>query len=369
MSEVTTLVVMSPNWLGDAVMALPAVADLRRHFAGAHLTVAARRSVADLFALVPGVDAVVPLGWRGGVVDGASRRADQRSLRSVGADLAVLLPNSFASAWLAYGSGIPERWGYAADLRRCLLTRAVDRPQRSVHQVEYYQHLVRALGVTTGSPEPTLQIVPSVRVAMETRLVNGGWDTTRPLVALAPGAAYGQAKRWLPEHFAALANAIVRDHGGDCVLVGSAADRTTTDVIRAALSTDANAHVADLTGATTIGELAATMSLSRVCVTNASGALHVAAAAGVSVVALFGPTREHETAPASTLRRTVEVLTNPVSCRPCMLRECPIDHRCMKGLLPTRVLAAVAPGLTRPVDVATTSWTPSQAHTSTGDAP
>lgn len=348
MREVRRVLVVSPNWLGDAVMALPAIADIRRRYRGAHLSVAARRSVADLFALVPGVDAVVPLDWRGRLFDRATRREDQRRLRAIGADLAVLFPNSFASAWLTYRAAIRTRWGYPTDLRGMLLTEAVETPGGSVHQVEYYQHLVRGFGIETGGQEPVLQVPGDVRDAMARRLANGGWRPPQPLVVLAPGAAYGQAKRWLPEHFAAVANTLVRDHEAHCVLVGSGADASTTAVIRQHLSPGATDRVVDLAGATTIPELAAVMHHGRVCVTNDSGALHIAAAAGTPVVALFGPTREHETAPSTTLRRTVEVLVNPVSCRPCMLRECPIDHRCMRGLLPARVLTAVVPVLTRP---------------------
>jgi heptosyltransferase-2 len=349
MREAACVLVVSPNWLGDAVMALPALADLRRLVTG-RLVVAARRSVADLFALVPGVDGVVTLDWRGQLWCGKARRADEQKLRAVAPDAAVLLPNSFASAWLVRGAGVAERCGYATDLRRGLLTRTVAKPSRSVHQVEYYQRLVRALGAETGSAEPVVLVPPGARDGATRRLREAGWDGERPLVVLAPGAAYGTAKRWLPSHFAQLITALVRELGSQCVLVGSPGDRITTGWIRSLLADDVASHVADVTGATTLEALAAMLSLARVCVTNDSGAMHLAAAAGVPVVALFGPTREHETAPRSTRRRAVHVLTHPVWCRPCMLRECPIDHRCMTGLLPSRVLATVLEPLSVPAN-------------------
>ena len=348
MRDAACVLVVAPNWLGDAVMALPALADLRRVVRG-RLVVAARRSVADLFALVPGVDQVVPLNWRGRLWHQQARRADEEKLRDLAADVAVLLPNSFASAWLVRGAGVAERCGYATDLRRRLLTRAIRRPGHSVHQVEYYQRLVRGLGVETGSHEPVVCVSASAREQAMSRLNEAGWDGVRPLVALAPGAAYGTAKRWLPSHFAELVTALVREHGAHCVLVGSAHDKATTEWIGSLLADDVTARITDVTGATSLDALTAVMSLARVCITNDSGAMHVAAASGTPVVALFGPTREHETAPKSSERRRIEVLTHPVWCRPCMLRECPIDHRCMTGLTPSRVLASVRGSLSVPV--------------------
>src|SRR5262245_55069696 len=128
------VIVIAPNWLGDAVMALPAVADLRRRFADARLVVAARPSVAGLFPMVPGVDEVIELEWRGRLLDAAALTRDAARLRAAGAELVVLLPNSFASAWLAWRAGIPDRWGYSGDLRTLLLTRAIHKPAGSLHQ-------------------------------------------------------------------------------------------------------------------------------------------------------------------------------------------------------------------------------------------
>ena len=146
-ASVRRVLVLSPNWLGDAVMALPAIADVRRRFRDARLIVAARRSVADLFTMTPGVDQVVALEWKGrSSVAARCGRTRQRSGRST-PTRRYCCRMRFQSAWLVRRAGIAERWGYAADFRRPLLTRAIARPQRSVHQAEYYQHLVRALGI------------------------------------------------------------------------------------------------------------------------------------------------------------------------------------------------------------------------------
>jgi heptosyltransferase-2 len=343
MSDPHTVVVLAPNWLGDAVMALPAIADVRRRFSAARLLIAARRSVADLFGLVASIDQVI-------VFEG---KKDADALRAADADAAVLLPNSFASAWLVKRARIPERWGYGTDWRAPLLTRAIRRPKGSLHQGAYYQYLVHALGIESGPLEPALTIPESAVEAASRLLIEKGWDAKQALVVLAPGAAYGTAKRWIPAHVSRLVSELVR-HGHTCVLVGSRGDAATTGAIRRDVVDEHRGRVIDLAGATTLELLAGVMSLARACVSNDSGAMHLAGATGTPVVAVFGPTREWETAPLTRGRAEVithpvwcrpcmlrECPTHPVWCRPCMLRECPIDHRCMTGITPGSVLSAV----------------------------
>lgn len=341
MPEFSRILVVAPNWLGDAVMALPAIADVKRHFGGARLAVAARAPVAPLFALAPHVDEVQTLQWRGAPLRRAAMRADVTALAAAGADIALLLPNSFASAWLVKAAGVRERWGYASDLRGPLLSRAVRRPRRSMHQGDYYQHLVRECGIRTGPLEPHLNIPAAAVNAARTLLVSRGWDPARPLVVVAPGAAYGTAKRWLPAHFGRLIGLAARARGAQAVLVGSAADAATAEWVKQSIDPAAAPTVIDLTGGTSIDALAGVMSLAVACVSNDSGAMHLAGAVGVPLAALFGPTRDHETSPLMRHGVRSELLMNPVWCRPCMLRECPIDHRCMTGLRPEQVFAAL----------------------------
>jgi heptosyltransferase-2 len=348
MANVERLLVVSPNWLGDAVMALPAIGDLRRHFSGARLIVAARRSVAGLFMMSPVVDEVIVMEWSGRLWARRARRIDIRSLRSLDVDVSVVMPNSFASAWLVHRAGIPERWGYAADMRQRLLTRAMPRPTIRVHQAEYYRRLVNALGGENGPLEPDLVVSSHAVERAREMLRAAGWDEQRPFVVIAPGAAYGGAKRWPSEHFADVATRLVREHGVQCVLIGSAADEATTRWVRTLVPEDARADIVDVAGSTTLDTLAGVLALASACVSNDSGAMHLAGAVGVPLAALFGPTRERETAPLSRRGRRVEVVINHVWCRPCMLRECPLDHRCMKGLSPDRVLGTVTNLMTNP---------------------
>jgi heptosyltransferase-2 len=328
---VDRLVVFAPNWLGDAVMALPAIADLRRAMPGAALTIAARPSIAPLFSMVPGIDAVVVPKPGRESFSPAAHEKDAHPRFSA----AILLPNSFQTALTAWRAGVPERWGYRTDWRRPLLTRAID-PPTGVHQVEYYQRLVSALGFPNAAPYPGR---PHVAVSDELRetgvreLKGVGWDGRRPLVALAPGAAYGGAKRWPPASFAGLARALA-DDGIQSVMVGGRADLPVAREIVAALGDNV---VLNLMG-TDLPTLAAIIAACRALVSNASGAMHLGAAIDVPVTAVFGPTDERATRPAGDEH---VVLTNPVWCRPCMMRECPIDHRCMRGIGVDRVVGAL----------------------------
>ena len=230
---------------------------------------------------------------------------------------------------------MPERWGYRTDWRRPLLTRAID-PPVGVHQVEYYQHLVRALGLLDPSPfpgQPHIVISEELRAIGVNELKGAGWDGRRPLVALAPGAAYGGAKRWPPASFAELARALAED-GIQTVMVGGRADLPVARAIEAALGGDVILNLM----ATDLPTLAGILAACRALVSNDSGAMHLGAALGVRVTAVFGPTDERLTRPAGDAH---VVLTHPVWCRPCMMRECPIDHRCMRGIGVDRVVGAV----------------------------
>ena len=318
------LVILSPNWLGDAVMALPAIADVRRGAPDAAITIAARPAIAPLFRLVADVDATLVLEKPAAIHDVARWGALGAELVGGGFDAALLLPNSMHAAMLASRAGIPERWGYRAGWRGRLLTRAIPRPSR-LHQVAWYQHLVAALGFPNGPAEPRVRVPQDAAAAAARLLAAGGWDGRAPLVALAPGAAYGGAKRWPPSHFGELAAALAAD-GVNCAIVGSAADAATAAEVARHAGT---ARVHDLVGRTDLPTLAGVLTLCRTLVTNDSGAMHLGAAAGVRVTAVFGPTDDAATRP---LGEAHAILTHPVWCRPCMLRECPLAHQCMRGV-------------------------------------
>jgi heptosyltransferase-2 len=339
---VERLVIVGPNWLGDAVMALPAIADVRRGRPDASLTVAARASIAPLFSLVPGIDDVVVIPPRG-------------AAPLSGHDVAVLLPNSFHSALTAARAGVRERWGYRTDWRGVLLTRAIDRPPATLHQIDAYQRLVASLGFANGPSVPHLTLPDGVRELGRQSLAAAGWDGRSPLAAIAPGAAYGSAKRWPPTAFADLVAGLAQD-GVTTVILGAAADRPTAHDVRRAL--DGRATPIDLVDRTDLPGLAGVLVHCRALVANDSGAMHLAAALGVNVAAIFGPTDERLTAPRATSREPratspergapspeprATIVINRTWCRPCGLRECPLDHACMRGVRAQDVLVATRP--------------------------
>lgn len=327
------LVVVAPNWLGDAVMALPAVADVRRHFPDAHLAVAARPAIVPLFTMVQGIDQRVTLPGGGGLRALRGWRTDAAQLAAGAFDTAILLPNSFATAYVTSKAGIAERWGYATDRRGGFLTRQIARPSGEVHQREYYQSLTASLGIPAGPP--FARAWPNVDLARQL-LRDIGLDLDEPFVVFAPGAAYGKAKQWLPERFAELADLIINRRGWSVVMVGAAADRDACAEIAARLphtGTRIN-RLIDFCGKSDLPTLAGVLSQAHTVVSNDSGAMHLAGAVGTRVIAIFGATNERRTSPLKAAADAPDpvVVTHDVFCRPCMLRECPIDHRCMRRI-------------------------------------
>lgn len=335
--SVDRLVVRPPNWLGDAVLAIPAMAAIRRHFAKSHLTIAAAPSVAPIFREDTPVapDRVLELP--------ATTRAAVAVLEGEGFGLGILFPNSFRSAWQFRRAGIPERWGYSRSGRGLLLTRR-PRPRRDPsrpHQADYYRALVRAFDIACDDNEEPRLIprAPSLERA-SALLAQCGVVDDGPLLGFAPGAAYGQAKQWPPDRVAEVMAALIRRRRARCLIVGASHDRATAREIESWLrahAPDAVDRVTNLTGRTSLSALTGLVHRTHVFVSNDSGAMHVAAALGRPVVATFGPTNERATSPIGLHT----VLTEPVFCRPCMLRECPIDHRCMRRISADRVVEAV----------------------------
>ena len=327
------VVVRAPNWLGDAVLALPAMSALRRAYPEAALTIAAVPAVAPMFRELTDVrpDAVV-----------AVETGNERDVLATGRfDTIVLLPNSFRSAWVAKQAGIAERWGYRAGARGWLLTRAIARPSGSVHQADYYRYLVRALGIDVPDSAPSIRASAATVARADEILQAHGAGAGRPLVGMAPGAAYGHAKRWPPRRVAEVVRMLTADPGATCVLIGAAGDRQAGREIESTLPS--GVHVVDLIGRTDLRALIGVLSRCAAFVSNDSGAMHLAAATGVPVTAIFGPTNERATAPIGDH----DVLVHPVFCRPCMLRDCPIDHRCMKGISAETVAGRVRARLAR----------------------
>jgi heptosyltransferase II len=324
------ILVRATNWLGDAVMSLPALRALRQRFPEAEIAILAKPWVADLYHREPFCDRMIPYTS----TSAGEKWAAGRALAQENFDCAILLQNAFEAAAIAYLAGIPERIGYARDGRSWLLTRAIQVPRKGEiprHERFYYLELLHRAGILDTLPENDrirLEGATAARAAGLARFHDLGM--TGAVIGMSPGAAYGTAKRWLPERFAEAANSVASELGASVAIFGSKDERELCDAIAAAIPVP----VHNFAGETTLAEYIDLAAACRVYLTNDSGGMHVASALGVPTVAIFGATDDLSTGPTGPLARVVR---EPVECSPCLKRECPIDHRCMTRVSAGRV--------------------------------
>jgi heptosyltransferase-2 len=316
------ILVRATNWVGDAVMSLPALHALHEKFPTAEISILAKPWVAELYGREPFCHRVIPYT----PIGLAAKWRAARSLRVENFDCAILLQNAFEAAAVAFAARIPERIGYARDGRGALLTRAIAVPKRGEiprHERFYYLELLRRAGILDSLPESEfirLDGAPAARLA--------GLDRFRALglgeniVGVSPGAAYGTAKQWLPDRFASAASRVARELGGEIAIFGSKSERDLCESVAQACTAPAR----NFAGETSLAEFIEMAAACRVYLTNDSGAMHIASALGVPTVTVFGATDDAGTGPTGPLARIVR---HPVECSPCLRRECPIDHRCM----------------------------------------
>ena len=331
-----SLLVRATNWLGDAVMTTPALAAVREGFPDARIVLLARPLVAELFRHHPDVDEVMVYELPGRHEGALGRLRLAGEVRRRRFDGALLLQNAFDAALIAFLGRIPERAGYPTDGRRILLTLPVPLTPGILarHEVEYYLCLLDGLGITRPVPASLkLTVTEEEKEAMATRLALFGIERGAPIVAINPGATYGSAKRWYPDRFAAVADTLSGEWGAGVVVVGSTAETPLAGEIETGMR---NPPV-NLAGKTTVRELMALLSLSSFLITNDSGPMHIGAALGVPLVAIFGPTDWRRTSPWSGRAKVVRV---QIDCSPCRLRVCDRGHECMLGVTPGMVVDA-----------------------------
>jgi heptosyltransferase-2 len=326
-------------------MSLPALRAIRGRFPEAHIAVQAMPWVAELYVRETFANEVIRYTARRDWRDWSGRRYAARELRERGFDCAILLTNSFDSALVAWMAGIPRRIGYARDARGLLLTDPVTPPKRgeiSRHERSYYLELLQRVGLVAGAgpmdKSGDLSYSQEARAAGERRFEAAG--VTGAVIGVSPGAAYGSAKRWLPERFAEAAARVAGETGATVVLFGSPDERPVCEVVAQRVA-ELGGTAQNFAGQTKLSEFIEMAAACRLFLTNDSGAMHVASALGVPTVAVFGATDHEATGPVGV--RAV-VVREPVDCSPCLLRECPIDHRCMKAVSVEQV-ASVAIGL------------------------
>jgi len=318
------IVVRLPNWIGDSILALPALQTFKAALPKAQIWVAGIDWVKDLFVLdgtADGILRLLPTHQLRGL------KENVRNLKPHHFDAGLLLTNSFASAFLFYWAKIPERWGYDTDGRGLLLTTRVraEAAGGPRHQVDYYLHLVSRLGFAGPKPEFKFSIPQEIKESADRLLRSLDVNPQAPLVILCPGAAYGPAKRWPAERFARVGSLFQKEKNAQILLIGSAAEAG----IAAAVSSAMERKPCNLAGQTTLPQLIGLISRASLFIANDTGPMHIANALRVPVVAIFGPTDPAVTGPYEQPSRVVK---SDVPCWPCTYRECPYGHGCMTAI-------------------------------------
>ena len=334
------IMIRATNWVGDAIMALPALRAIRQRQSAATINIVARPYVADIYRDQQVCDELINYDPNGEHRGWSGREKLIADLRTRKFDVALLLQNAFDAAWLAWRAQIPQRIGYARDGRSFLLTKAIPVPKPGEippHEKFYYLELLRRAGWLDQLPdEPriTLRVPDASRQRAAQMLVEAEATHHATRIAVGAGASFGSAKCWPPDRFAKALNALLSQADADVILFGTPAEFP----VSAAIAAELQRPPINLTGKTSIADLPALLSQCHLFLGNDSGAMHVAAAVGLPVVAVFGPTDPDGTAPV-TPRLTI-VQQKPY-CSPCFLRRCPTDHRCMTAVTPAMVETAL----------------------------
>jgi heptosyltransferase-2 len=344
MTDPARILVRATNWIGDAVMSLPALRAIRGRYPEAHIAVLARPWVADLYFGETAVDRVIPYPHQPGAHDLAAKWRTARALRRERFDLAILFQNAFEAAAVARLAGIPRIAGYNRDGRRFLLSQAIAVPRPGeipAHELYYYLELLRRTGIIPEVPTiEAIRLQGASAAAKRGRKALADLQIPAPFIGVSPGAAYGSAKQWLPERFAESAARLAAQRHASICLFGSAAEVALCDAVAQMIgATDPNLCVRNLAGQTSLRTFIDLAAAAMLFLTNDSGAMHIASALGTPTVSIFGATNHLTTGPMGPDARVVR---ENVSCSPCLLRECPIDHRCMTGVVAARVVEAAA---------------------------
>ena len=327
------ILIRATNWLGDAVMSLPAIRAVRENYRSSEITLLAKRSVADVYARESAVDKVILY---------ANRWRTAKALADRKFQLGILFPNSFDSALVMRMARIPQIVGYDTDMRRLLLSHPVPTPswKGTVHERFYYLELLQEARLIDGyhQADAPIRLDHAADAASDGRLAFAERGIELPVIGVSPGAAYGSAKCWLPERFAESAAELARERGATVALFGSSGDASACEEVAEALKRYP-VRVANLAGQTTLRQFIDMVAACSLFLTNDSGSMHVASAAGVPTVAIFGATNPKTTGPAGPYNAVVQ---QKVQCGPCFKRECPIDHHCMTRVTTARVLRAAS---------------------------
>lgn len=316
-------------------MCTPAIGTVRMAFPDARITVLANPLVSALFSPHPWVDDVMVYERSGRHKGFAGRFRLAGELRRQRFDLAILLQDAFDAALITWLAGIPRRLGNNSDGRGFLLTHSfpMNLQPKGEHQSANYLALLRHFGLEGGVLPQSLATTPAEDRAMESRLAGFGVAAGDFIIGINPGASYGSAKRWYPDRFAAVARELAEAWHARVVVTGGPGETA----IAADIERELSGACVNLAGSMTVRELMALIKRCNFFITNDSGPMHVAAAFGVPLVAIFGSTDHATTYP---LAPHAMIVREAVECAPCLKRECPTDHRCMTAVTPAAVIAA-----------------------------
>lgn len=338
MTEIKRIYARGTNWVGDAVMTIPALRELRRLFPSAKITLHTRAWARGIFEDADFIDEI--LTFEAGESKIKDALAQSRIVGKEKFDLAVLFPNSFETALVAKLARIRRRFGYAKDARAFLLTDAIAIPEwkNARHEVFYYLNLIAEIErkffgtetVSANEPQIDLTVSEKRKIAAREILAAHGVDSSRKIVALGVGSTNSRAKRWQAESYAKLNDKLQSELNANVVLVGA---KDETDVANEVYEKSEKKPMI-LTGKTTLAEAVAILSAVDLLVSNDMGLAHVASAAGTKTLVIFGPTNPNTTKPWNA-----EIIYKAVECAPCMLRDCPIDHRCLTRISAAEVFA------------------------------
>ena len=336
------ILVRGTNWIGDAVMTIPAMRRLRRAFPEAHIALHCRKWAEGIFRDVDFLDEIIT--FQTGDKGLNDLRSEATEIRHGNFDVAVLFPNSFRSAALPWLGKIPRRFGYDKEMRGFLLTDRVAVPKwkSTRHEIYYYLNLVDAAVAAMGGETVPENDGPNISIAVSAArrghareiLEKLGCEPDLPIVAFGCGSTNSRAKRWPAERFASLASQVIDLAGANIVLLGSEDESEVADKVKSLSGRD----LINAVGRTSLEEAVALLAVADVFVSNDMGLAHIAAAVGTPTLVIFGPTDPETTRPFSDV---AEVIRVPVECSPCMLRDCPIDHRCMTAIEPAAIAARV----------------------------
>ena len=324
-SKISRILIRATNWIGDAVMSLPALEAVRKNFPESHIAVLARPWVTPLYENHPAVNEVIPYKRGNGYLKDSSEFLRViRLIRALRFDLAVLFQNAFEAALIARLGGIKIRVGYNTDGRGLLLSHCVARGAEvlKLHQVEYYLTLLRALAWDAPTKDPELRASSVATARVKALLSATGIGDRDELIGLSPGAAYGPAKRWPVERFAAIGDRAIKEWGVRVVVIGSQKEKDLGERLIAGIVSGA----VNCCGMTGLGEALALIKRCQLFVSNDSGLMHAAAALKVPTVAIFGSTDPVATGPRGKHARIVR---QDMECSPCLKPECPVGYKCL----------------------------------------